>query len=131
MASFSAKFTFDGGSDDGYDVISSNYSLGQATDEQGRPASVVMGGTIFVQFVVGDDSSVIGWMIDPYKKVNGSLKFNRIDQDSTLKEIQFEDGYCTQYSESFSSTNSSAMTCSITISARKITVGNASHENRW
>lgn len=128
MSSFSAQFKVDGQE---FEVMSCNYSFGQATDEKGRPASNVQSGNIFVQIVASDDDSMMGWMVDPYKKTNGSITFKRIDQDSTFKEIQFEDGYLVGLSESFNSTNSSAMTLSLNISARKITVGGASHESQW
>lgn len=128
MSSFSALFKVDGQE---YDVMNCNYSFGQSTDEKGRPASNVQGGNIFVQISASDDDGLMGWMVDPYKKTNGTITFKRIDQDSTFKEIQFEDGYCVGYSEGFSSTNSSAMTVSLNISARKITVGNATHESTW
>ena len=128
MSSFSAQFSVDG---QDYDVMSCNYSFGQSTDEKGRPASLVQGGNIFVQIVADDSDELMGWMVDPYKKTNGTITFKRIDQDSTFKELQFEDGYCVGYSESFSSTNSSAMTVSLNISARKITVGNATLESTW
>jgi len=128
MSSFSATFKLDGTE---YDVMTCNYSFGQATDEKGRPASDVQGGNISVQIAVSDDSAVMGWMIDPYAKKNGSIVFKRIDQDSTLKEVQFEDGYCVGYSESFNANAASAMTMTLNISARKVTVGDASHEKKW
>ncbi|WP_460935653.1 type VI secretion system tube protein TssD [Spirosoma humi] len=128
MSSFSAKFQVD---DQEYDIMSCNYSFGQSTDDKGRPASNVQGGNIFVQIAAHDQDDLMGWMVDPYKKTNGSITFKRIDQDSTFKEIQFEDAYCVGYSESFNSTNSSAMTVSLNISARKITVGGTTHESTW
>ena len=128
MSSFSATLKVD---DQEYDVMSCNYSFGQSTDEKGRPASNVQGGNVFVQIAANDQDSLMGWMIDPHKKTNGTITFKRIDQDSTFKEVQFEDGYCVGYSESFNSTNSSAMTLSLNISARKITVGSATHESVW
>ena len=128
MSSFSAQFQVDGQE---FEVMSCNYSFGQATDEKGRPASNVQSGNIFVQIVASDDDSMMGWMVDPYKKTSGSIVFKRIDQDSTFKEVKFEDGYLVGMSESFSSTNSSPMTLSLNISARKITVGGASHESQW
>ncbi|MBC3788300.1 type VI secretion system tube protein TssD [Spirosoma utsteinense] len=128
MSSFGATLKVD---DQEYDVMSCNYSFGQSTDDKGRPASNVQGGNIFVQIAANDQDSLLGWMVDPYKKTNGTIIFKRIDQDSTFKEVQFEDGYCVGYSESFNSTNSSVMTLSLNISARKITVGSATHESVW
>jgi hypothetical protein len=48
-----------------------------------------------------------------------------------MKQVKFEDGYCVGYSESFNATNSKAMNATINISARKITVGDASLEKKW
>jgi len=128
MSSFSAHFTVEGKE---YEVISCVYSFGQATDEKGRPAADVHGGTISLQLKADDDDTIVGWMIDPFKKTSGSIVFKRIDQDSTLKEVKFEDGYCVGYSEAFSADSSSPMIASLNISARKITVGGASHEIKW
>ena len=127
--SFKATFKFDGGNDDGYDVLSCNYSFNQAVDQKGQVASIVRGGNISVQVEASDDDSIVEWMIDPFKKVNGSITFMKLDQDSTMKEVSFEDGYCVQYSEVFNSSNNSPMLLSLTISAKKITVGTATHEN--
>ena len=128
MSSFSAKFKANGKE---YDVISCVYSLGQSTDEKGRPAGAVYGGTMSLQVVTDDDDTLAGWMIDAYKKISGSVVFNKIDEDSTLKEVKFEDGYCVGYSESFSANSASPMVTSINISARKITIGGATHETKW
>jgi hypothetical protein len=126
MSSFKAVFKIAGKE---FDVISSVYSFGQSTDEKNRPASAVRGGNISVQVVASDDDTLIEWMVDAYKKQDGSLVFNKTDQDSTLKEVKFEDGYCVGYSESFNANSASAMVVSLNIAARKITIGNASLEN--
>ncbi|MDJ1467189.1 type VI secretion system tube protein TssD [Cytophagaceae bacterium DM2B3-1] len=126
MSSFNATLQVEGGE---YDVLSCNFSFGQATDDKGRPASNVKGGNLFIQIVTSDDTALLGWMIDPYKKTNGSIVFKKIDEDSTLKEVKFEDAYCVGYSESFNSTSASAMTVSLNISARKIEVSGVAHEN--
>jgi len=128
MSSFAAKFTVNGSD---FEVISCSFSFGQATDEKGRPASAVHGGQISLMISAPEDAALLGWMIDPYKKTNGSITFNKIDQDSKMKELKFEDGYLVSYSESFHAESSHPMTASLSISARKITVGDATHETMW
>ncbi len=128
MSSFKATFKVSGKE---YDVLSCSYSFGQVVDDKGKPASDVHGGSISLQIVADDDDGLVGWMIDPYKTTNGSITFMRIDQDSSLKEVKFEDGYCVGYSESFNANSSMPMTASLKISARKLTVGGASHEAKW
>ena len=48
-----------------------------------------------------------------------------------MKELTFEDGYITAYNESLDVIGSNPMSISFTISARKLKVGNAEHENDW
>jgi hypothetical protein len=70
-------------------------------------------------------------MIDPYKKTSGSIAFMRIDQDSKLKELKFEDGYLVSFVDCFDAEGSQPMMTSLAISARKISVGEASHDVKW
>jgi hypothetical protein len=128
MSSFSATFKIDGKE---FDVISCSYSFGQNTDEKGRPSSSVFGGHISLQISAPEDDGLLSWMIDPYKKSNGSVVFNKIDQDSTMKELKFEEGYLVSYGETFHANSSDPMAASLNISARKISVGNSTHEMKW
>ena len=127
-SSFEAKFKVNGKE---YEVVSCNYSFGQATDDKNRPASGVHGGNISVTIVTTDDTDLVGWMIDPYKKQDGSIVFNQIDQASTFKEVKFKDGYCVSYSEKFDNSAPKSMLTSIAISAREISVGDATHAVTW
>jgi Hemolysin coregulated protein Hcp (TssD) len=126
MSSFNATLQAEGGE---FEVLSCSYSFGQATDERGRPASNVQSGSICVKLTTSEDTSLLGWMIDPHKKISGSIVFKKVDEDATLKEVKFEDAYCVGYSEAFSSTSATAMTVSLNISARKIEIGDVNHEN--
>jgi hypothetical protein len=128
MSSFKATFTVNGND---YDILSCGYALHQAIDDRGRPASGVQAGGLQLVIVASDDEELPGWMVDPYKKTNGSITFQRIDQDSKLKEIKFEDGYCVSYSEHFNSSSSEPMTVSLNISARTISIGSVKHEVKW
>ena len=114
-----------------FEVISLDYSFNQKTDEKGRPASDVRKGLITISIVGSDDDSLLGWMIDPYKKTNGSVTLEKIDQASTLKELKFEDGYCVAFDEKFGSNDNEPLMITLSISARKVTVGNATHEDKW
>ena len=73
-------------------------------------------------------------MLDPYKKESGSITYKRIDQDSMMKDVQFEEAYCVEYTEDFDArggARDASMTLSLTISANKITVGGATLDNKW
>ena len=128
MAAYSATFSLDGTD---FSVLSCNYSFGQGINDQGQPSTDVKGGTISLQIAASDDSSIIGWMIDPTAKKNGSIKFEKSDGGGTLKEVKFEDGICVGYSESFNSSTTSPMTISLNITAKKVSVGDATLEKKW
>ena len=128
MSSFSAVFKFDGNE---YEILTCCYSFDQLTDDKGRPASAVRSGHITVSFVLNDDEKILEWMNDADKKAAGSIVFKKIDQDSTLKEVKFEDAYCVSYTESFTANVPDSMVASIAISARKMTIGNVPYEVKW
>jgi hypothetical protein len=128
MSSYSASFEIDGNK---FQVITCNYSFGQSMDAKGQPSSDILGGSISLQIAANDDSSIIGWMIDPNGKKNGSIVFKRSDQDSTLKEVKFEEGFCVGYSESFTANAQMPMTITLNITAKKISVGDATLEKKW
>ena len=128
MGAFNAKFKLDGNE---FSVLSCNYSFGQGLDSKGQPSTDIQGGTISMQIAASDDSSIIGWMIDPSGKKNGSIVFDKSDGGGVLKEVKFEDGICVGYTEAFNASSALPMTISLNISAKKVSVGDATHEKQW
>lgn len=123
--SFKAKMTVSGTD---YNVTSFAYSLNQSVDSSGRPTSEVKAGDLVLTVESSEDNSLMEWACDSYGKKDGSVVFNKIDQDQKMKQLDFTDGYCTGYSESF---GGDTMTMAISISCRKIKVGNAEVDNGW
>jgi hypothetical protein len=123
--SFKAKMTVDGTD---YNVVSVSYGLSQSVDGSGRPTSEVKATDINVVVESSEDNSLMEWAVDSYGKKNGSIVFNKIDQDQKMKQLDFTDGYITSYSESF---GGDTMMMSVSISCRKIKVGNAEVDNGW
>ena len=123
--SFKAKMTV-AGTD--YNVVSCSYGLVQSVDSNGRPTSETKSTDITVLIESSEDNSLMEWAVDSYGKKDGSIVFNKIDQDQKMKELDFTDGYITAYIESF---GGDTMTMSIVISCRKIKVGNAEVDNGW
>lgn len=115
-----------------YRVLHCSYSLGQSTDHTtGKPTSDVMGGQINVEVESTKDTKLFELMINAHKKINGDIQFLKQDEDSPMKELKFEDAFVTGYSESMDARTNSPMSTSIVVSARKMTLGSASHENKW
>ena len=128
--SFKAKAKI--GSTEFTDVFSCHYVLHRDVDGKGRPASVVYGGTIDMVVESTDDTSILEAMVNnTHKPLDGSITFQKDDEDAKMKELSFEKGYIIRYEESFSTTGSKAMVISFTISAQTIKIGGAEHKNDW
>ncbi|MEZ0540555.1 type VI secretion system tube protein TssD [Fibrella arboris] len=113
-------------------LLHCSYSLGQNTDyTTGKPTSDVMGGQVNAEFESTKESKAFELMIDPHKKFSGGITFFKQDEDAPMKEIKFEDAFLTGYSESMDARTNTPMSTSVVISARKLSVGGASHENKW
>jgi len=123
--SFKAKMTVSGTD---YSVVSCSYGLSQSIDGSGRPTSEVKSSDIVVMVESSEDNSLMEWACDSYGKKDGSIVFNKIDQDQKMKQLDFTDGYITAYQESF---GGETMMMSVSISARTIKVGNAEIDNNW
>ena len=112
-----------------YDVINCSYFFNQGTGADGRPVSSVRGGQITLSVLSSDSTALAEWMVDPHKTLDGKVTFFQLESDQKLKELEFTKGYCVSHSESFS--NSGNMVENIVVSAQKIKIGNAEHENSW
>ncbi len=126
--SFKAKFKVSGNE---YNVLNCSYHLYQETDESGRPSSVTRGGKIDITVESTADTTLSDWVFNSFERKDGSIEFLKRDTDAKAKELKFEEGYLVKYLENFDSTGKNPMTETITISARKIGIGNGEHENEW
>ncbi len=125
---FKAKFEVDGKT---LNVLNCSFSFHQNVDPTGRPSSDVRGGMIHVTVESTEDTSLFEWMTDPHGFKDGKITFYKRDQDSKMKELEFKQASCVEYSESFDAVSSSPMSCHFTLSAREVTIGQAQHANPW
>jgi len=126
--SFKAKFTVDGTD---YNVLHCNFNLRQETDATGRPSSITRGGNINVVVESTDSTALFEWMCDNYMRKDGTITFNKRDEDSKMKELNFTEAYMIGYEESFDHAGTGAMITSFNLSAREISMGNGVHINEW
>lgn len=113
------------------------YELRRSVDQKGRPSSITQGGIITVELVSSEtDTSLADWMVNSYKEADGSIRFVD-DKEGTLKTVEFEKARCIGYAERFDKTpdlsqpDKPSMTLTLTISAEKITISDALHDNNW
>ncbi len=126
--SFKAKLKV-GGKE--YNVLSTNYELHQETDATGRPSSITRGGKIYLSVESNEDTSLSDWMFNNFERRDGSIAFLKRDNDATLKELKFTEGYMVKFRENFDATGKNPMAATFVISARKIAIGSGEHVNEW
>lgn len=109
-----------------YDLSNVQYHFRQGIDQHGKPNTAVFGGQI--QFVVQstDDTFFAEWMVDHSKNQDGKIVFYDADGNKEIKTVEFKKAYCVNYSEIFDGNGAREH---ITISSKKVSIGNAEHEN--
>ena len=112
-------------------LIECHYSLQRQTDFMGRPAEEVRGGSIQFALESSKDNTFAQWVVDPYATQSGSVEFKDPASGSVLKTVSFTDAYLVSFSESFHAADSQPMVQTVVLSAKKIKVGDAEHENKW
>ena len=126
--SFKSKFTVDGNE---HIVLNCSFSMHQEVDETGRPSSVSRGGRIILTIESTDDTSLFEWMCDSYMRKDGTITFNKRDEDAKMKELNFTEAYMISYEEEFDHAGIGAMKTTFELSAREISLGNGVHVNEW
>lgn len=112
-------------------LMECHYSLQRQTDFMGRPAEEVRGGTIEFTLESSKDNTFAEWVVQPYSTQGGSIEFKDPASGAMLKTVEFEDAYLVSFSESFHNGDDQPMHQTIVLSAKKIKIGNAEHENPW
>lgn len=112
-------------------ILDLTYTLKQETDATGRPSSVTRGGQITITVESTGDTKYFEWMCNNFERKDGKITFTKRDSDATMKELSFKEGYLVSYKENFNAAGENPITETFTISAKEITMGNASHVNEW
>lgn len=114
------------------EVLLLDYALHQETDVEGRPTAITRGGKINIKVKSLNDGNTdfYAWACDPYISKSGSIEFEKRD-GTNMKTLKFEDAYLVEYMEVYDSVNDMLQNEVMTISAKKIDIGGAFHENTW
>jgi hypothetical protein len=119
---------------DKFDVLSCSFGFSQGTDAKGLPATGVSSSSVSLAVESAEasqDEKLLALMIDSRKVFDASITMERINDDSTYKEIKLERCYMIGYSEGFTAQASDHNTINVTITFQKMTIGNVTHDNEW
>ncbi|WP_291913697.1 type VI secretion system tube protein TssD [Chitinophaga sp. CB10] len=126
--SFKSVLTING---ENYNVQRVAYALSQETDATGRPSAITRGGRITLTVESTGKTDLFEWMVNNFERKDGTVTFYKRDTDAKLKCLEFKEGYLVKFEEIFHYADEHPMTITFTISAREMSMGNASHINEW
>lgn len=126
--SFLAKMSVDGLE---LNVLHCGYRFTQVIDATGKPAALPTGGTISLIVESAGDTELFDWMVSPTLVKSGKVTFFRRDTNSKLKTLEFTDGYCVEYYETFDHEGEMPMQIELTISARELKLNDSNYTNNW
>ncbi|TFZ63573.1 hypothetical protein E4631_22330 [Hymenobacter sp. UV11] len=116
-----------------YQVTSCSVSFQRDTGSDGRPSSMVYGGSIALSALTTAESKLVEAMINAQNKpiASGKIDITTAQNEGIYRTIEFTNAYITSYQEAFDMTGGSEFSCSFNISAETITVGKAKLDNKW
>ena len=127
--SFRASLSMNGAE---MDVLACDFELSRDTDAKGRPASGVYGGRVTFEVESTDDTSIVEAMVNSqFKPFEFEIVFKKTDEDAGLKRLNGTNCYLVYYREVLDVNGERPMHIRFTVSAEELTIGNATHENRW
>jgi type VI protein secretion system component Hcp len=115
-----------------YSILSASWAFNRSVDQKGRPASGVYGGEVSLVVESSDDVALMEAMLNAQTKAEkATITFDKGTADGELKKMELTDAYIINYSEGMSFGGSDPGTISFTLSARKLQMKTAIHENDW
>ena len=126
--SFRANLSFEG---EEFDVIKCDYTIERDVDSKGRPSSNLYGGQIHITVESTSKVSLFDKMASQFKPNTGTISFKKDDEDATMKELKWNNGYIIGLDEGMQITGDTPMLITLTISAQSITIGEAIFEQNW
>ncbi|MDR0796407.1 MAG: type VI secretion system needle protein Hcp [Tannerella sp.] len=125
---FRATLSYEG---EEFDVIKTNFTVCRDVDSKGRPSSNLYGAKINITVESTDKVSLFEKMASQFKPNSGSIAFKKDDEDATLKELKWENGYIVNLEEGIHVVGDHPMLITMTVSAQKITFGDGILEQNW
>ncbi|WP_346854000.1 type VI secretion system tube protein TssD [uncultured Draconibacterium sp.] len=112
----------------GIRILACDFEFIWPTDKQGRTTGKLMGGKINITVAIENDGEILNWVMFHSVK-NGRIVFIGKENGKALKTINFVDGLCVRYKDSFQEKSEEIV--EMTISTREISIEGATHYNCW
>jgi len=105
-----------------YNVLSAAYDFKKSVDQYGKPRVGTDGGLISLTIESSLDTMFVKWTLSPTMTQEGEIIFMKRDTKAAMRRVQFSNGYCLNYSETFTGSGENPMTIGILISCSKMEI---------
>lgn len=113
-------------------LLSCEFSFNQGTDPISRQTTTkVRGGVINMTLRGTKDTGLLEWITNHKEHRDGTITFFQHSNNQKIKEISFKKAFPVLFTESFIESEENSLTISFSITCDELTVGNASHVNKW
>lgn len=126
--SFLARLEIDG---EEMNILHCSFKFTQGIDATGKPTAVPRGGTINLVVESTGNTNLFDWMISPTQVKSGIITFFRRDTNSKLKTLEFTDGYCVEYNETYNHSGDHPMQIQLIVSALEVKLNDSEFKNNW
>lgn len=127
--SFHAQLTVQ---DEVFTLLHLSWTIGQHTDELGRPSAYVHGGTLEIELDAQPSEVLHFWAVSDTKRFDGVIDVFEPDSPVVRDRLMFFDASCVLLGKQFQDAHSSqGMTMRLTISANKLQFKEMTLDNKW
>lgn len=127
--SFSASLLIEG---ETFTVRHFQWAISQQTDELGRPAARVQGGTIAITLDSQPSEVLEHWALDDTKRFDGVLHVLEADSYAIRDQLKFFGAHCVGLAKQFQDAGATqGMAMHLTLSADKLQFAEAELANNW
>jgi hypothetical protein len=115
--SFLAKLTL---GENSYTVLAADYEVSQPIGRRNMPTDVPVVGLIHMTLESNNKSEIFEWAVSHKLAKSGSIVFYRRDAQSSMKTLNFKDGFCINFKEQFDADSEKPMRMHVTLAVREI-----------
>lgn len=126
--SFLAKLEIDG---EEMNVLEFQFSISQEIDKSGKPSADPNGGRFRAVLESTKSTMLFDWMISGSQTKKGKITFFRRDAISKMRELEFNEGYCIGYDETFIAHGNTPMSVEIIVSAKEVIMNGSKFTRNW
>lgn len=112
---------------DVYDLEHYDYQFEKMSNRSGEIISDTQGGEIRAEILNYPSESLLGWMLNPYKRMDGEVILCEEKAGTIHEHIRFENARCTHLRFSFNEEREECILSELTVHAQRTSISDSCH----